>query len=103
MAEPAMPSYQPWWSRSKPEPLPAPEAYPPQPDVTPPVAAQPVRAPVRRASAPPRPTSQAGKAVQRYSGMRVGVRPPFTPSDSGKPLKCENKTQTGGRVKVVCE
>lgn len=99
-----MPSHQPWWSRSKPEPLPAPDAYPPQPAATAtPAAAQPVRTPVRRVSSPPRPTSQAGKAVQRYSGMRVGVRPPFTPSESGKPLNCANKTQPGGRVKVVCE
>jgi hypothetical protein len=35
--------------------------------------------------------------------MRVGVRTPFQPSESGKPLSCANETQAGGRVKVVCK
>lgn len=100
MAKPAMPSYS-LWPRSRPEPVqPAPQAFPPQPIVVP---AQPAPQTVRRQSAPARPASQAGKAAQRFSGIRVGVRPPFTPSETGKPLNCANKTQQGGRVKVVCE
>jgi len=105
MAEPAVPRYRPWWSKPKPEPLPEQSvAVAPEPAAaTAPVATQPVRTPVRRASTPPKPTSQAGKAAQRFSGIRLGVRTPFTPSESGKALKCTNTTQPGGRVKVVCE
>lgn len=100
MAEPALPSYRPWWNRTPPDPQPAPAAFPPEPTLTPaPIATQPVR----HVSTPARPSSQAGKAAKRFSGMRVGVRAPFTPSESGKPLNCANKTQPGGRVKVVCE
>lgn len=86
----------PWWQRS--EPAPAIGSYPPGPA---PIATQPVQQQNRTAQR--RGTSKTSKTAQQFQGMRVGVRPPFTPSETGKPLNCANQTQPGGRVKVVCE
>ena len=99
---PSAGSKRPWWKRSGPES----PAYPPQPgsaSPTQPTRTQTASRPAPRSSGPVHQSSKAGKAAQQFQGMRVGVRPPFTPSESGKPLNCANKTQPGGRVKVVCE
>ncbi|MCO5065704.1 MAG: hypothetical protein M9924_14995 [Rhizobiaceae bacterium] len=100
MADPTPPSAfrTPWWRRSQPQ---AP-AYPPQPVLAAPTSPPP-QSSVRRSPQRQGPTTNAGKSVEQFHGMRVGVRPPFTPSESGKALNCANKTQPGGRVKVVCE
>jgi hypothetical protein len=70
------------------------------------------RAPVRRATQPPR-ASQQARAIRRgpiratdVRAPRIGVQAPFKTSEKSKPLTCTDMAQaaqTGGRVKISCQ
>lgn len=84
------------------EPEPAATNFPPPPQQA---TVEPRRAEAREPRFDPPATRLPNLRRQptRMTGMRIGVKPPFQQSPSGKPLNCKNTTTPTGRVKVVCE